>query len=102
MKNLIRLRRQFKVFGRGTIEFIEPTNLRILAYLRRDASDVILCVANLSRAVQPVELDLSAWAGAVPIEMTGYTEFPPIAAAPYFLTLAPYGFYWFELQRPRS
>jgi maltose alpha-D-glucosyltransferase/alpha-amylase len=102
MRNLIRLRRLFKVLGRGTIEFLNPANRRILAYLRRDGDDVVLCVANLCRSVQPAELDLADWAGAVPVELAGYTEFPPIGTLPYFLTLGPYGFYWFELQRPRS
>jgi maltose alpha-D-glucosyltransferase/alpha-amylase len=102
MRNMIRLRRLFKVLGRGTIDFLQPANRRILAYLRRDQNDVILCVANLARTVQPAELDLSEWAGATPVEMVGYTEFPAIGELPYFLTLAPYGFYWFELQRPKG
>ncbi len=102
MRNMIRMRKLFKVFGRGTIEFLSPPNHRVLAYVRRYREDIILCVANLSRWVQPAELDLSAFAGLVPVEMLGYTEFPPIGSAPYFLTLGPYGFYWFELQRPRT
>ena len=74
----------------------------MLAYVRRYRDDTILCVANLSRAVQPAELDLGAFVGLVPVEMLGYTEFPAIGTLPYFLTLGPYAFYWFELQRPRS
>ncbi|MCL4811271.1 MAG: maltose alpha-D-glucosyltransferase [Vicinamibacteraceae bacterium] len=100
MRNMIRLRRQFKVFGRGTIEFLSPANRKVLAYVRRYRDDIILCVANLSRTVQPAELDLGAFDGMVPVEMLGYTEFPAIGSLPYFLTLGPYGFYWFELQRP--
>jgi maltose alpha-D-glucosyltransferase/alpha-amylase len=99
MKNLIGLRKQFKVFGRGTLEFLEPANRRVLAYVRRYETDAILCVANLSRSVQPVELDLEAFAGFTPVEMLGYTEFPAIERQPYFLSIGPYGFYWFELQR---
>jgi maltose alpha-D-glucosyltransferase/alpha-amylase len=98
-RNMIRLRKQFKVFGRGTMEFLSPANGKVLAYVRRYSDDVILCVANLSRSVQPAELDLGAFAGLMPVEMLGFTEFPAIGAAPYFLTLGPYGFYWFELQR---
>jgi len=98
MKNLIRLRKLFKAFGRGTLEFLGPDNQKVLAYVRRYDRDVILCVANLSRSVQPVQLDLSAFAGLIPVEMMGYTDFPPIGAEPYFLTLGPYDFYWFELQ----
>jgi maltose alpha-D-glucosyltransferase / alpha-amylase len=99
MRNMIRLRRLFRVFGRGTIEFLQPANRKVLVYIRRFGEDVILCVANLSRSAQPVELDLHAFAGLVPVEMLGYTEFPAIGTLPYFLTLGPYGFYWFELQR---
>jgi maltose alpha-D-glucosyltransferase/alpha-amylase len=100
MRNLIRLRKQFKVFGRGSIEFLSPGNRKVLAYVRRYRDDIILCVANLARSVQPASLDLSVFAGLVPVEMLGYTEFPAIGTTPYFLTLGPYGFYWFELQRP--
>jgi maltose alpha-D-glucosyltransferase/alpha-amylase len=71
----------------------------VLAYLRELENDAILCVANLSRSVQPVELDLAPFAGFVPIEVLGYTEFPIIGERRYFLTLGPYDFYWFELQR---
>ena len=99
VKNMIRLRRLFKVFGRGTLEFLNPENQKVLAYIRRDGDDIVLCVANLAHTVQPVSLDLSAFEGMVPVEMIGYTEFPRAGRAPYFLSLGPYGFYWFELQR---
>jgi len=102
MRNMIRLRKQFKVLGRGTIEFLSPSNGKVLAYVRRYRDNVILCVANLSRTVQPAELDLSGFAGLMPVEMLGFTEFPTIGTAPYFLTLGPYGFYWFELERSGS
>jgi maltose alpha-D-glucosyltransferase/alpha-amylase len=99
MRNLIRLRKQFKVFGRGSIEFLSPSNRKVLAYVRRYRDDIILCVANLARSVQPVELDLKTFAGLTPVEMLGYTEFPVISTEPYFLSLGDSGFYWFELQR---
>jgi maltose alpha-D-glucosyltransferase/alpha-amylase len=99
MKNLIGLRKLFPVLGLGTLRFLESGNRKVLAYLRELENDTILCVANLSRSVQPVELDLAAFAGFVPIEVLGYTEFPIIEARRYFLTLGPYDFYWFELQR---
>jgi maltose alpha-D-glucosyltransferase / alpha-amylase len=98
MKNLIGLRKLFPVFGVGTLEFLHPANRKVLAYVRRSGTDAILCVANLSRSVQPVELDLSPFAGLTPVEMLGYTDFPVVGPQPYFLTLGPYGFYWFELQ----
>ncbi|HEX3571455.1 MAG TPA: maltose alpha-D-glucosyltransferase [Acidobacteriaceae bacterium] len=103
-RNMIALRKLFKVFGRGTQEFLNPENRKVLAYLREytnedvDTQEIILCVANLSRFAQPVSLDLSRFAGMVPVEMLGYVSFPPIASAPYPLTLAPYSFLWLELQ----
>ena len=98
-RNMISLRKVFRVFGRGSIEFLEPENRKVLAYLRR-GPEQILCVANLSRFAQPVELDLRAFAGFRPVEMMGYTEFPVIGDHPYTLSLAPYGYFWFELQPP--
>ena len=98
MRNLIGVRKLFRVFGRGSVEFLHPSNRKVLVYIRRDTDEHVLCVANLSRFAQPVELDLSALAGMTPVEMLGYVEFPKIGRAPYGLTLGPYGFYWFELQ----
>jgi maltose alpha-D-glucosyltransferase/alpha-amylase len=98
MRNMIGVRKLFKVFGRGTIEFLHPRNRKVLAYLRRYENDQILCIANLSRFAQAAELDLPAFAGMRPVEMFGYTEFPVIGRAPYQLSLNPYGFFWFELQ----
>jgi maltose alpha-D-glucosyltransferase / alpha-amylase len=99
MRNMIGLRKWFKVFGRGSIEFLHPQNRKVIAYLRRYGDDQILCVANLSRFAQAVELDLSSVVGLKPVEMLGYTDFPIIDRSPYRLTLNPYGFFWFELQR---
>ena len=99
MRNMIALRKLFRVFGRGTIEFLSPANRKILAYLRRYDGEQVLCVANLSRFAQPVDLDLSKLEGMIPVEMLGYVEFPTIEHEPYRLTLAPYSFLWLELQR---
>lgn len=105
-RRIIEVRRQHRVFGRGTIDFLHPGNRKILAYLRvfsgadtagSPPDDVILCVANLARGAQPVELDLAAYAGRVPIELLGQTPFPPIGELPYLLTLPGHGFYWFRL-----
>ncbi|HSC29046.1 MAG TPA: maltose alpha-D-glucosyltransferase [Vicinamibacterales bacterium] len=96
-KRLIGLRKQFQVFGRGTIEFLPAGNRKVLIYVRKYQDDTVLCVANLSRSVQPVELDLRRFRGLIPIEMLGHTEFPRIGELPYFLTLGPYAFYWFRL-----
>src|SRR5579883_240348 len=97
MRNMIALRKLFRVFGRGTLQFLNPANRKVLAYLRRDSDEQILCVANLSRFAQPVDLDLQELEGLTPIEMLGYVEFPPIGRQPYRLTLGPYGFLWLEL-----
>ncbi|HMJ63061.1 MAG TPA: alpha-glucosidase C-terminal domain-containing protein, partial [Bryobacteraceae bacterium] len=99
MRNMIALRKLFRVFGRGTLEFLNPSNRKILAYLRKYEGDQVLCVANLSRFAQPVDLDLHALEGMVPVEMLGYVEFPQITRQPYRLTLAPYGFFWLELHK---
>jgi maltose alpha-D-glucosyltransferase / alpha-amylase len=101
-RNMIALRKLFHVFGRGTQEFLNPDNRKILAYIRRyeedGNSETVLCVANLSRFSQPVSLDLARFAGMIPVEMLGYVTFPAITAQPYPLTLAPYSFLWLELQ----
>src|SRR3954465_12360765 len=98
MKRLIALRRQHQVFGRGTMQFISTDNRKVLTYVRRHDQTIVLCVANLSRSVQPVSIPLQAFAGLTPVEMLGQAQFPRIGEAPYFLTLAGYGFYWFQLQ----
>jgi maltose alpha-D-glucosyltransferase/alpha-amylase len=97
MRNMIALRKLFRVFGRGTLEFLAPENRKILAYLRRLDGEQILCVMNLSRFAQPVDLEMPDMAGMVPVEMLGYVEFPAITRQPYRLTLGPYGFLWLEL-----
>jgi maltose alpha-D-glucosyltransferase / alpha-amylase len=99
-KRLIAVRKSTLAFGRGTMTFIRPENRSVLCYVRQYQDQVILCVANLSRSAQATELDLSAWKGRIPLEMLGRTRFPAIGDLPYMVTLAPYGFYWFELQEP--
>jgi maltose alpha-D-glucosyltransferase / alpha-amylase len=99
MKRMVALRRQHPVFGRGSLEFVGCPNRKILAYLRRDDHESILVVVNLSRDLQPAALDLAAFAGLIPVEMHGLTEFPRIADSPYFLTIGPYASYWFTLQQ---
>ncbi len=99
-KRLIAVRKSTLAFGRGSMTFIRPENRAVLCYVRQYRDEVILCVANLSRSAQATELDLSAWKDRVPLEMLGRSRFPAIGDAPYMITLAPYGFYWFELQEP--
>jgi len=101
MKRLIALRKRFKAFGRGTIEFLHPENRKVLAFIRRYEDERILVIANLSRFVQCAELDLSAYREMVPVELFGGTRFPPIGELPYFITLGPHTFYWFAIE-PRA
>ncbi|MGH9631979.1 MAG: maltose alpha-D-glucosyltransferase, partial [Bryobacteraceae bacterium] len=98
MKHLIEQRKQYKAFGRGTLEFLYPENRRVLAFYRRYDDENVLVVANLSRFPQYVELDLSAFKGMMPVEIFGRTEFPPVEDQPYIITLGSYQFYWFALQ----
>ena len=99
MKRMLQTRKATRAFGRGTMKFIRPGNRKVLVYLREYQDDTILCVANLARSAQPVELDLSLFKGTVPTEMLGRTPFPPVGELPYMLTLPGYGFYWFKLSR---
>jgi len=98
-KRLIGVRKSTKVFGRGSLTFIRPANRSVLAYVRQFGDEAILCVANMSRSAQAVELDVSPWKGRVPREMLGRTRFPRIGDLPYLITLPPYGFFWFALEQ---
>jgi maltose alpha-D-glucosyltransferase/alpha-amylase len=98
-RRLIRVRKSSPVFSRGSLTFLNPTNHRVLAYIRAFGRDQVLVVNNLAGSVQAVELDLRKLAGLIPIEMFGNTLFPRIGELPYLLTLGPYDFYWFKLRR---
>jgi maltose alpha-D-glucosyltransferase/alpha-amylase len=103
MRQLIALRKRRPVLGRGTIEFLDPDNPHVLAFVRSlPDEEPFLCVANLSRLAQHVELDLRDFAHHVPVEAFGHTRFATISDSPYHLTLAPYGFFWFSLEAPRD
>jgi maltose alpha-D-glucosyltransferase/alpha-amylase len=97
MRRILAVRSRGSVFGRGSMRLLYPGNRKVLAYLREHEGSTALCVFNLSRSAQAVELDLSGCAGRVPVEMLGGSIFPPIGQLPYLLTLPPYGFYWFAL-----
>ena len=102
MKRLIAVRQQHQAFGRGMISFLYPGNRKILAYLREHEDESVLCVVNLSRQAQAVELDLSRFKSRVPIELIGRSHFPPIGDLSYLLTLPAYGYYWFLLAEETS
>ena len=99
MRRLIEVRKSTPVFGRGTIEFLYPTNHRVLAYVRQLGRETVLVANNLSGSAQAVELDLARYKGSILIEMFGKNLFPRIGELPYLLTLAPYQFFWFRLRR---
>jgi maltose alpha-D-glucosyltransferase/alpha-amylase len=99
-KRMIAVRQSRQVFGRGALKLIYPKNRRILAYLREYEGENVLCIANLSRHAQPVELDLQAFRGLVPVELVGRIPFPQIGAGPYVLTCPGHAFYWFLLADP--
>ena len=101
MRTMLAVRGRYRAFGRGTQRFLYPQNRKVLAYLREfsegPADETILCVSNLSRTAQAVELDLSAMAGRTPVDLVGGSAFPTVGQLPYLLTLPPYAFYWFAL-----
>ena len=98
MRRMISVRRAHLAFGRGTLRFLYPSNRKVLAYLREWDDDRLLCIVNVSRAPQAVELDLTEFRGAIPTELTAGSIFPPIGQLPYLLTLPSYGFFWFKLE----
>ena len=100
MKRMIAVRKRYKALSRGSLEFLHPTNLKVLPYVRQYEHETLLCVVNLSRFVQYAELDLSRFNGWQPVELIGETPFPLIGDLPYFLTLGPHAFYWFRLEAP--
>ncbi len=102
MRRMIALRKQFKAFGRGSIEFLHPENPHVIAYFRTYMDERVLIVANLSRFVQFVELNLAELKGMVPIELFGRNPFPPIGDLPYLFTLGPHMFLWFSVESPRT
>ena len=107
VQRMIQARKQHPVFGTGSFEALDVANEAVLVFLRRQerddsADDIVLCVNNLSKVAQPVEIDLSMLAGKQPVELFGRVEFPPVGELPYFVTLPPYGFYWFSLVDERD
>ena len=99
LRRLIRVRKKYPVFGRGTLKFVPCENRRVVAYLRAHDDQTVLVVNNLSGFAQPAELDLRAFQGRVPVELLGNHAFPRIGEQPYFLSLSPHSFFWFRLDR---
>ncbi len=97
LRKLISVRQNYKAFGRGTLQFLQPTNRKVIAFVREYEGERVLCVANLARSAQQVSLDLSAYRDCVPVEMMGWSAFATIGNDPYVITLPGHGFYWFQL-----
>src|SRR5204863_7399615 len=102
MKRMLAVRKQSHAFGRGSLSFLHPGNRKVLVYLRELKDEAILCVANLSRAAQPVELDLRRFRGRVPVELLGRTASPRIGDLPYLITVPAYAVDWFRLAQDLS
>ena len=101
-RRMLAVRKRHRAFGRGTQRFLYPGNRKVLAFVREwtneeGQAETILCVSNLSRTAQAVELDLAAYAGRVPVDIVGGAVFPPVGQLTYMVTLPPYGFYWFTV-----
>jgi maltose alpha-D-glucosyltransferase / alpha-amylase len=101
-RRIIRIRKRFPVFGRGSLKFVPCENRKVAAYLREYQGQSVLIVNNLSAVAQPAALDLRAFAGQVPIEMIGNNAFPPIREEPYSLSLSPHSFFWFRLEEANA
>ncbi len=102
MKRIIGMRKKYKAFGRGEIEFLSPSNSKIIAYTRTYEEEQILVLGNLSRFSQPAEIDLYEFKGYRPVEVFSHNKFPIIGEDPYLFTIAPYGYYWFSLEKERA
>jgi maltose alpha-D-glucosyltransferase/alpha-amylase len=96
-RKMIEIRKRHPVFGLGSYVELSASNPSVLAFVREYGDDRVLCVNNLSRFPQPVELDLRRFEGSQPVECMGGVQFPPIGELPYLLTLPGHGFYWFLL-----
>jgi maltose alpha-D-glucosyltransferase/alpha-amylase len=97
LRRMLAVRSRHKAFGRGSLRFLRPQNRKVLAYLREYDGETILCVVNVSRSAQAVELELGEFGGRTPVEMLGGVAFPSIGSLSYLLTLPPFGFFWFLL-----
>jgi maltose alpha-D-glucosyltransferase / alpha-amylase len=100
VKRLIRIRQRYPVFGNGSLRWFNPDNRKVLAFVREWAGQSVLVICNLSRFAQPAQLDLNEFTGRTPVELIGETPFPRITQAPYQLSMGPYMFLWFRLEKP--
>ncbi|WIG97233.1 maltose alpha-D-glucosyltransferase [Myxococcus sp. SDU36] len=102
VKRMIRIRQRYPVFSLGNLRFLQTDNRKVLAFIREWEGQTVLVVCNLSRFAQPAVLDMRDWEGAVPVELIGETPFPRVGELPYQLSMGPYMFLWFRLDRPQQ
>jgi maltose alpha-D-glucosyltransferase/alpha-amylase len=99
VKRLLRVRQRYPAFAMGKLRWVNPDNRKVIAFTREFEGQTILIICNLSRFAQPAVLDLREWEGQVPVELIGETPFPRISGMPYQITLGPYNFLWFRLEK---
>ncbi|ABF88853.1 trehalose synthase [Myxococcus xanthus DK 1622] len=102
VKRMIRIRQRYPVFSLGNLRFLQTDNRKVLAFIREWEGQTVLVVCNLSRFAQPAVLDMREWEGAVPVELIGETPFPRVSELPYQLSMGPFMFLWFRLDRPQQ
>ena len=102
MKRIIGMRKKFKAFGRGDINFLSPPNAKIIAYTRTYEEEEILILGNLSRFPQSAEIELKDYEGYTPVEVFSHNKFPKITEQPYLFTMGPHGYYWFLLEKEKE
>jgi maltose alpha-D-glucosyltransferase/alpha-amylase len=102
VKELIRVRQRYPVFALGSLRFVNPSNRRVMAFVREHEGQSVLVVCNLARSAEPAELDLTEWTGATPVELISGSVFPAVTERPYQLSMGPYMFLWFRLERPSA
>lgn len=101
-KNLLAMRKRLRAFSRGSTEFLDSSNSKVIAFVRAVKGESILVVANLSKYSQVVELELTGYKGIQPVEIFSQNKFFEIGEEPYPFTISPYGYYWFLLEKDEA
>lgn len=102
LKRLITARKKNPAFSRGSIRFLKTNNPKIIAFIREFQEERLLIVANLSRSVQFVRLNLEDYSGWNIRELFSNLQFPSITSSPYIINFGSYDYFWFRLQQPDS
>ncbi|MEI6848197.1 MAG: maltose alpha-D-glucosyltransferase [Chlorobiaceae bacterium] len=97
MRHAISTAHRYKSFSRGSIEFLQVSNPKVLIFIRRFEDETMLTVINFSRNAQAVMIDLSRFEGFIPEEIFSLNRFPKIRKTPYMVALGSYGYFWLKL-----